>query len=375
MSGRVRLTRAERASVGEIGHALSTVEENGRTGVFDHLMPAVRTLLGMEQSALFLFEQSNGTVGVDRLYIDGSALAASEARAIADAHFRSTRVWALYDPKNPEAEQQNLPMVVGGTLEALTENGSAVNRRSTASSRLGIESDELEARLEAFDRTERALLGPIGWSGRKQLRALLCDHSALVGWLGGTADDFGAREKFILGLLVPAFLARIRLDKRLEQGALAAVGLAAALEAIASPAFVISMNGIVQHANAIGRAALEAGPETAARLRELASGSTLPNDVTIAPLSSPGLPPHLLVMTRSRAADVERTLHSAAVRWGLTAREVDVLRELIGGAANKEIGATLGCSYRTVEIHVTHLLAKAGCSSRLALTARVWTGV
>jgi len=49
---------------------------------------------------------------------------------------------------------------------------------------------------------------------------------------------------------------------------------------------------------------------------------------------------------------------------GLTARELDVLRQLGDGMANKEIAATLGLSERTVRTHVSSILGKLGLSSR-----------
>lgn len=48
----------------------------------------------------------------------------------------------------------------------------------------------------------------------------------------------------------------------------------------------------------------------------------------------------------------------------LTSREVDVLRQLALGRANKEIAASLGISDETVKTHVGHLLAKLQAENR-----------
>lgn len=48
----------------------------------------------------------------------------------------------------------------------------------------------------------------------------------------------------------------------------------------------------------------------------------------------------------------------------LTTRELDVLRLLGAGKANKEIAAELGISERTARTHVSNILAKLGLSSR-----------
>jgi DNA-binding CsgD family transcriptional regulator len=57
---------------------------------------------------------------------------------------------------------------------------------------------------------------------------------------------------------------------------------------------------------------------------------------------------------------------------GVTDREAEVLRLVIGGLANKEIAAALRLSPRTVEKHVENLLRKTGARSRteLAVTSR-----
>jgi NarL family two-component system response regulator LiaR len=48
----------------------------------------------------------------------------------------------------------------------------------------------------------------------------------------------------------------------------------------------------------------------------------------------------------------------------LTEREIDVLRLVAQGQANKEIAATLGIGEKTVKTHVSNLLAKLGVQSR-----------
>jgi DNA-binding NarL/FixJ family response regulator len=48
----------------------------------------------------------------------------------------------------------------------------------------------------------------------------------------------------------------------------------------------------------------------------------------------------------------------------LTPRELDVLRRLAQGEANKEIAAALGISEETVKTHVGHVLSKLGVESR-----------
>jgi HD-GYP domain-containing protein (c-di-GMP phosphodiesterase class II) len=64
---------------------------------------------------------------------------------------------------------------------------------------------------------------------------------------------------------------------------------------------------------------------------------------------------------RSRPANVVRPA-------GLTEREVDVLRLIARGHANKEVAATLDISPKTVGHHIEHIYAKAGVTTRAGAT-------
>jgi len=76
----------------------------------------------------------------------------------------------------------------------------------------------------------------------------------------------------------------------------------------------------------------------------------------------------LLAAVAPRSDAVARRL---ATEWGLTTRETEVFGELARGAANKEIAATIDCSLRTVELHVSVILRKSRTSSRAALLAHL----
>ena len=69
------------------------------------------------------------------------------------------------------------------------------------------------------------------------------------------------------------------------------------------------------------------------------------------------------------AAERRPITGSEATGAGLTPREWDVLRLLVAGHTDKEIGETLFISRRTAMTHVSHLLAKLGVSTRGAAAA------
>jgi DNA-binding NarL/FixJ family response regulator len=51
----------------------------------------------------------------------------------------------------------------------------------------------------------------------------------------------------------------------------------------------------------------------------------------------------------------------------LTAREIEVLKEIAGGATNAEISSTLYMAEGTVKTHIGKLLAKLDCRDRVGL--------
>jgi DNA-binding CsgD family transcriptional regulator len=62
-----------------------------------------------------------------------------------------------------------------------------------------------------------------------------------------------------------------------------------------------------------------------------------------------------------------RKLARPVADWGLTARELEVARLVAAGLSNKQIGARLQLSVRTVESHIRHMLTKTGLANRTQL--------
>jgi DNA-binding CsgD family transcriptional regulator len=72
-------------------------------------------------------------------------------------------------------------------------------------------------------------------------------------------------------------------------------------------------------------------------------------------------------LARIEALMMNRTATGRA--RGLTRRELEVLRLLTTGETNKAIAGTLGLSEKTIDRHVSNILAKLDVSSRAAATA------
>jgi DNA-binding NarL/FixJ family response regulator len=92
-----------------------------------------------------------------------------------------------------------------------------------------------------------------------------------------------------------------------------------------------------------------------------AAGATLPLEAAVAE----ALADH----ASAEAAGTAPATPDPADALGLTPREIDVLRLLAHGRSNREIGEALFISPRTVNFHVTNLLAKLELGSRAAAAA------
>ncbi len=80
---------------------------------------------------------------------------------------------------------------------------------------------------------------------------------------------------------------------------------------------------------------------------------------------------------RSRIpAQVAERLAERIARPALTDRELGVLREIVSGKSNKEIGKELNISEATVKTHINSILGKLGVTDRTqAVTAAIQRGI
>ncbi len=156
---------------------------------------------------------------------------------------------------------------------------------------------------------------------------------------------------------------------RLEDlGQLAPAALDAALEAVGAPAFLVRAPATVLRANARGAALLAADP---ARVDSaLRDGNGDPRGVRRYAVSEAG---HFLAVLAATRPDAVARAPALASTWRLTPRQTAVLALVAEGNTNRSVAERLGCSEKTVELHVSALLAKTHCATRSQLVAAFWT--
>jgi DNA-binding CsgD family transcriptional regulator len=79
-----------------------------------------------------------------------------------------------------------------------------------------------------------------------------------------------------------------------------------------------------------------------------------------------------LARQRTASVAIDSTVtpkHVVGETGGLSARELEVLRELVSGARNSEIATRLGISERTVKSHLKSIYQKLAVESRAAAVA------
>jgi len=149
--------------------------------------------------------------------------------------------------------------------------------------------------------------------------------------------------------------------------------IAALLDEIAAPAYVIWGDGSVAFANDAGAEIFTRAPEETG-LHLLSSLAGHDDSFDVKRIAVAGAPSHFLAVRRGGPADTDTRLRVAAGSLEATPRQAEVLSLLVRGRSNKAIAAELGCAEATVEIHVGVLLKKSGCGSRCEMISRFWSG-
>jgi predicted ATPase/DNA-binding CsgD family transcriptional regulator len=130
------------------------------------------------------------------------------------------------------------------------------------------------------------------------------------------------------------------------------LGRAIALKDAVGHAFVLPERAAYERAEQFLRDTL--GPEAYESARQAGASTPL----------AQALDEAAAFLERVSAPASDTQTHRAPARFGLTARELDVLRLLVQGKSDKEIAEALFIGQRTVETHVSNMLAKLGASNR-----------
>jgi DNA-binding CsgD family transcriptional regulator len=293
------------------------------------------------QAAAYSLRPKDGAVELERCV--GTELRLERIKPVVDALARNNGGQiGLYNPFEPEPLQQNVVL----SAEQI--------RRVTG---------RPHSPIEDFY-SEIGVHGP-------ELRILLCDGGSLLAWFGMfKRPPFTRRDRTLLQAIAPALRKRLILERQLEEHEVLRGGLAAAMEALCAPAFLLHDGGRLLHANSAGRALLDQEPERRLALEDIRKGRTL-EEWEVTRLSAADTPRACFVVFRGQNDRVRTRAGAAARRWTLTPRQAEVLTLLVEGRSNYAIAGLLRCSEKTVEQHVTAILARAECPSRARLIALV----
>lgn len=186
---------------------------------------------------------------------------------------------------------------------------------------------------------------------------------------GSFVEGAGGMLERAATIAAPADVLHLGTEAAADLARIASAALGAALEAIPWPAFVIRVPATILHANARGRSLLAAQHD---HVMGLVRGTTPPpRGPARFPIDS--APDHMVVVIHDLESDARSRLAAVTRRWGLTPRQSAVLALVAQGESNRAVAGRLGCSEKTVELHVSALLAKTRCSSRSQLVASFWT--
>lgn len=350
---------------------LDTVEPG--VDVLPALVEALREALRAERSLAYGVDVGPERYQVSYLHFSGFSLTPEAAYASLDGFVGTRRdPWGYFNPANPQPSQRNRELQFQAPTRDTTLVVPPRDERLTLWKTLGIPTEE-QAQIQAQVRASIGdFLQGCGLERMMFLRVLVCDGPALLGWVGAMrSEPFEARELHLLRELIPSLQRRLTLDTRLREAGMLHAALEASLESLGQAAYVVTSTGRVAFSNSLGRTRLEQNTELVAEaLKKHLRGEPSGPELSFTPLRLTGAPAHYLAVMQGEPTQALARVHALSSSWGLTAREMEVLGRLVLGESNKAIALKLGCAERTVEVHVTRILAKAQVESRSALIAK-----
>ncbi len=331
-----------KAHARELIQSMRTIDPDGPSAL-SWVTAELPALLGMEKAYACVYgERGGGHIGLDAFFAERFRRG-TEALFDEWVQRQPPPTWTTYHPLRPEPRQRNRVLNLAAIL------------RIAGRPRDEIPVAEIERRAGIFH--------------DDVLRILVCDGESLLAYVAAHQPDRPTqRQKVAFAAVLPALRRRLTLERRLAHGARTSAALDAALEAIGTPAFVVSLRGYVHERNASGE-----GRDLRRALADAVMRRPTAYALEIVPLALARAGPAYLVLLRGGNHD-QRAAACVAVatkRRGLTARQSAVLARVLRGASNAAIAAELGVSSRAVEQHVTALFDRFGVESRAALVAAV----
>ena len=223
-----------------------------------------------------------------------------------------------------------------------------------------------------------AVLRPLGMHHHRQPRALLYEGTTQLAWFGGLHPKKVTSRQFrILSALVEPMRRRLATERRIFGKPYLVGALAATLERLGAPAFVLHARGTIFEANAAGDRLLTIRGNSLLQLLRCALHGEPSSEIELVPVSHEGEAPYFLAIVHetSSQARVAACIDHCQTRWRLTERQREVLTHVVAGLSNAAIAAVLDCVERTIELHVSALLDRAAVDNRAALVSKVLTAL
>lgn len=325
----------------ELAHELTTIQLDGARGL-DALMLPIRDFLQLEAFLVFAPAPRLSGWGIERLESDNLPNASRFASTLAACLAHAPRNFWCFDACAPESEQRDC------VIETIAHAGVEAYRASSV-----------------YREVLRPLRADLGF----ELRALVCEGSRLLAWVGGFQEaPIRPEQRDRLAALLPALRRRLGAERVLRSQKLASATLATVLEEIADAAFVLGPHGEVETLNNAARAMLQAD----ARETIAALGSPGTANGRIDRVQVPGTVYTLTILRRVAGEWCDGRVQRAANTWRLTPRQREVLQLVIRGRGNASIAEELQIGERTVELHVSAILDRACVNSRTSLVALVF---
>jgi DNA-binding CsgD family transcriptional regulator len=343
---------------------------DGAPRLFDDWIPALRSVLGLDKAVFYEIRAEDHRFALD--YLNSSGMVSSHrtlTSGLGNLIGDSGRRWGFYDPGRPEPEQRNTVVMTPPATQY-----QAVIELPRERARYGLRDTEgTAAAREALGRA-RNTYRQLGLEQDWQLRALVCEGDSLLAWVGGFSDQKPSeRQRATLAALIPALQRRLSVERLLGSAQLLKVALDATMEGISRPAFLVDRFGNVLHANAAGRHRLNAAQgETKAALGHAVRSGGRAGGYSLTSIAATGSALCFLLVAPAESRQAAQLEH-ASRSWRLTRRQTAVLGLVAQGDANRTIAHKLGCSDRTVEMHLTAVFAKASVESRAALLVAFFT--